>query len=290
MPVVVVGTETPLARALVPLLRERGSEVRAYVRPGEPAEALRALGAKVASGDPGDAETLALVMRDAHTVCHLAGGLPFDDPPREHEAGEGLGAALEAAAEAGIRRFLLLSSVGASTHAPNPYLRERARAERAVAEAGIEHVILRCTHVYGPQSGWLRLMLGAARGPVAAVVGPGTQRLAPVFVEDVAACLAAADDRAAGASGTFALQGPDQVSADELVDLLAGRRRRKVHLPPRRAAAARLLLGASPPPSALALLAADSLADGRRAEAEFGLALTPLREGLARSGVPAAGA
>ena len=49
----------------------------------------------------------------------------------------------------------------------------------------------------------------AARRPVAAVViGPGTQRVAPVHVDDVAHALAAADDRTGGRDRHFAWAGP----------------------------------------------------------------------------------
>ena len=97
--------------------------------------------------------------------------------------------------------------------------------------------------------------------------------MAPVFVEDVAAVLGAADDRAQSVSGTFGLQGPDTVTADELLQLLGregrrGLRRRRIRIS--RAAAE--------------ILASDSLADAPDAAAEFGVELTPLHQALQASG------
>src|SRR5207249_4483479 len=60
------------------------------------------------------------------------------------------------------------------------------------------------------------------------VLGSGAQVLAPVYVDDVAAILAAADDRGQTVSGTWGLEGPDRVGADEPADLLAGRHRRQL--------------------------------------------------------------
>ncbi|HEX2026283.1 MAG TPA: NAD(P)H-binding protein, partial [Actinomycetota bacterium] len=211
MPVVVTGPTGGVGRVLVPVLAERG-EVRAVVRRRSPAtDELRSGGAKVAVCDLADTSTLATVMGDAHTVVHLAGALDLPDEAEYEPVNHGTVIdALEASDQASVRRFILLSYPGASPSAENPYLAAKGRAEEAVRASGLEHVILRCTHVYGPSQRWLTEMRAAARRPVAAVVvGSGTQRIAPVFVRDVAAAILAADDRAASVEGTFALQGPD---------------------------------------------------------------------------------
>lgn len=282
MPVVVTGANGFVGRAAIPVFLHRGSEVRAVVRDRGAAPALRALGAKVAIAGLEDPGALGAVMRDAHTVCHLAGSLDLPDEDTYERVNHRLTrSVLEAATEAGVTRFLLLSYPGASPEAANAYLRSKGRAEEAVRASGLQHVILRSTHVYGPGGRWLREAAEAARLPVASVViGPGTQRLAPAFVRDVAAGMGAADDRSDEIAGTFGLQGPDVVTADDLADLLAGRHRRKIHLSPR--SAARLARFRARPPSvtALEVLAADSLADAPDASAEFGLRRTPLLEGL----------
>ena len=285
MPVVVTGANGSVGRVLIPVLVEGGSEVRAVVRSRARAEALRAVVAKVAVCDLADVETLTVVMRGAHTVCHLAGGLDFPDD-HTYEASN-LGTtrdALEAAKEAEVARFVFLSYPGASPAASNAYLRAKGKAEEAVRDSGLEHVILRSTHILGRGSVWLREMRAAATRPLAAVVvGTGAQRLAPVFAGDVAACLAGADDRAGAVSGTFGLQGPDVVTADELADLLVGRRRRKIHLGPAAAQRAARLTGRRMSTTFAEILAADSLADAPDAAAEFGAKVTPLRAGMTAS-------
>src|SRR5919108_3171486 len=229
MPVVVAGASGLVGRAAVRSFSERSPEVRAYVRRREAADALRDLGAKVAVGTIDDVDTLALVMKGAHTVCHLVGGLDLpDERAYERTNLESVRTALEAARRARIERFLFLSYPGASATTANAYLRCKGLAEEAVAASGMDHVILRCTHVYGPGSRWLNQTTRLARGWPSMVLGSGRQRLAPVFVEDVAAVLAAADDRDRTTSGTWGLEGPDRLTADELADLLAGRRRRKL--------------------------------------------------------------
>jgi uncharacterized protein YbjT (DUF2867 family) len=287
VPVVVTGASGGIGRVLVPLLVERG-EVRAVIRDRAAADPLREIGAKVATCDLADTVTLATVMAGAHTVCHLAGALDLPDDAAYEAANLGtVRDALESAGEAGVRRFVFVSYPGASPDSPNAYLRAKGRAEEAVRASGLEHVILRTTHVYGPRQPWLDEMRAWSARPVAAVVvGSGAQRLAPTYVEDAARGLVAADDRVGTVSGTFGLQGPDVLTADELFDRLAGRRRRKVHLGPEAARRAARLLGRRLSATMLEVLAADSLADAPDAAAEFGLPTTPLRDGLDASGAP----
>ena len=282
MPVVVTGASGGVGRVLVPLLAERG-EVRPVVRGPADAERLRAVGAKAAVADLSETPVMSTVMAGAHTVVHLAGGLDLPDDAAYEASNLGTTRdVLEAAVEAGAARFLFLSYPGASADSPNPYLRAKGLAEDAVRSSGLDHLILRCTHVYGPGQRWLDEMRRAALRPLAAtVVGTGRQRIAPVHVRDVAAALLAADDRTEPVSGRLALQGPEVVTADELVDLLAGRPRRKVHLSPETARRTARFLGRTVHPALLELLASDSIADEASAAAELGLSLTPLREGLA---------
>lgn len=281
MPVVVTGANGLVGRTLIPLLVGQGAQVRAYVRRREAADPLRALGAKVAVGDPFDPDTLATVMSDAHTVCHLIGSLALDDAAAYERVNLGsTQAVLSAARSAKVARFLFLSYPGASPDAANAYLRAKGAAEQEVRGSGLQHAIVRSTHVYGPGSSWLELTTRSARSPVAAVVGAGSQRLAPVHVSDVAAVLAAADDRAVETSGTYGLQGPDVVTADELADLLAGKAKPKMHLSPQAARLGARIVGQRFSRTLFEVLAEDSLSDAPDAAEEFGVALTPLDVGL----------
>ena len=240
----------------------------------------------MAVGEIDDVETLAVVMRGAHTVCHLVGGLDLPDDEAYERVNVGsVSAALDAARRAKVSRFLLLSYPGADSSSTNSYLRAKGRAEDVLESAHVEPVIVRCTHVYGPGSPWLERMRRLARGFPAATIGSGSQRIAPVFVDDVARVLAAADDRAHAASGSWALEGADRFTADEFTDRLAGRRRRKLHLSARTANGATRLLRKPVSLTALEVLAADSLADDGMpdAAAEFGVNRTSLDDGLERS-------
>jgi NADH dehydrogenase len=284
MPVVVTGASGFIGARAVLAFSRIAPEVRAFVRDRQGAAPLRELGAKVAVGEIGDVDRLEVVMAGAHTVCHLVGGLTLPaGMDYESRVVGTLGSVLEAACRAGVERILYLSYPGASAVASNPYLRAKGRAERAIADSGIEHVVIRSTHVYGPGGSWVAALRKQAFARSAVVVGNGRQVLAPVFVDDVAAVLASADDRDRVTSGTWGLEGPDRLTADEMIDRLAGRARRKLHVSPRMAALVGRATGSAYGLPLLEVLESDSVADAPDAAAEFGVERTSLDEGLRRT-------
>ena len=117
---------------------------------------------------------------------HLVGGVnqPSDDEMFAANHGSTL-AAVAAAKEAGVRRFILLSVPGASIDQGHPFLRAKGLAEEVVLHSGLEHAVLRTSHAYGLGGLWFTSVVeGADHG---FVVGDGTQRWAPVLADDVAA-------------------------------------------------------------------------------------------------------
>jgi NADH dehydrogenase len=281
MPVVVIGASGLVGRHAVPAFARVSPEVRAYVRRRETAEELRRLGAKVAVGSINDIDTLSTVMDGAHTVCHLVGGpLEADEQALEASILGSLAPVLTAAVAAGVRRVLYLSFPNASPLAPNLLLRLKGLAEEALRSSGLEFAIVRSTWIYGPGSAWLDRISNVSMRWQIALTGGGNQTWAPVFVEDVAAVLLAADDRQGLRSGVWGLEGPDRVTSNAFLELVIGGRASKKHPRPRFAQKASRQ---GWPNRALAdLLAGDSLADAPDAAAEFGIERTPLAEGLRR--------
>jgi uncharacterized protein YbjT (DUF2867 family) len=280
MPVAVTGGPAWLVAHLSEAFTAVSPQVRALVSSRSEAERVRRLGVKAAVGDHSDLGVLGPVLSGVHTLCHVAGGTP--DPSGWEEAD--MTALLDAAAGEGLRRMLLVSAPGASAASARERSRGLGRAEEAVAEAVAQAVVIRPAHVYGPGAPWLHAVKGLAAGRPSVVVGSGRQLVAPVFAGDLAAVLVAADHRERVPSGTWGLEGPDRLTADEMADLLGGGRPR-VHLGIRSASGFLRLRGIRPIPEALASLASPSLSDGPDAAAEFGTARTPLAEGLKRSGL-----
>jgi uncharacterized protein YbjT (DUF2867 family) len=288
--------------AVAALLRQGVEHVRALVRDPAQVGDLRRLGAKVALLDATDQDGLRAAMEGVFTACSLTGGLwtrPGEDPYAA--VVDPARVFLAAATSAGVRRVVVCSpaAVGSPAAAANPHLAAKAEVERMVAAAGLEHAILRCTHVLGPGGRLVALLTGrdartggwpgAAGDAAVPVPGDGRQLVAPVWVGDVAAAVAVADD-AVELAATWAVAGPDTVTFDALVDAVHGGPVAKAHLGDGGGAPAggdREPAGSSvgPTPAQLGVLAADSL-PGPGLPAPPGLTPTPLAEALARSAGP----
>lgn len=290
MTVMVTGASGVLGHAIVAALLAR-DEVRATVRRPAAAEPLRELGAKVAVLDPHRADDLVEVLSRCHTLVHLIGGVHQPDADALFWANHGsVEVALDAARQARTKRFVLLSVPGAEASAAHPFLRAKGMAETAVAAAGVEYAIVRSTHAYGLGGLWFTATVQGAMATPPFVCGPGPQPLAPLFAGDVAAVVAAIDDHAAPLAGAWGIEGPDVVSADELVGLLRDDHATPTHADGQPAAAALTDLLETPIDAVTAsFFGMPNRADRPDAAAAFGVRRTGLLDGL-RATLAAAGA
>jgi uncharacterized protein YbjT (DUF2867 family) len=288
MTVMVTGASGLLGRAIVEALVQR-DEVRATVRRPEAGEGLRLLGAKVAVRPVEEPDELIEILPRVQTIVHLVGGVnqPSDGEILAANYGSTI-AAVAAAKEGRVRRLILLSVPGASIDHPHPFLRAKGLAEEAVVNSGLEHAVLRSSHAYGLGGLWFAsTVMGAEHG---FVVGNGKQRVAPVLADDVARVVAAIDDRRDPIEGVWNLSGSEELTADEVFEIV-GEGGVPAHLDPS-SAAERLteLLEIPVSVRATELFAGPSMADtsdvasleapAPDAAAAFGVATTPFEEGL----------
>ncbi len=289
--VLVTGGTGFVGPKVVRALREAGHDVRALVR--NPARGA-ALGCEPAEGDMTDPESLRRATDGCDAVVHLVAIITGRPGDFERVMTEGTAELAGAAAASGVRRFVLMSALGTSEQTKDlvPYYRAKWAMERTVEGSGIPYTIFRPSFVFGADGGALQQFLRIARlAPVTPIVGPGTQRLQPIWVDDVAAHFAAAVDLHAAAGRTFELGGPDVVDWNEFwarAKRALGKRRPSVHVPfwLLRQQARLLELLPHPPVTRdqLKMLAAgDNVVTDPSAREVFGLPLVPLDEQLRRA-------
>jgi uncharacterized protein YbjT (DUF2867 family) len=124
---------------------------------------------------------------------------------------------LDAARQAGVRRIVHVSVVGADRDGPTPYVRAKAVVEDMVRASGLEWSIVRPTLTYGPKDILVNNMAWALRRlPLYGMPGAGRYTIQPVHVDDVARiCVELAD----GPPGrTVDAAGPDVLRFREMVD------------------------------------------------------------------------
>ncbi len=106
---------------------------------------------------------------------------------------EGTRNVVDAVQEAGIRRYLHMSALGARADAIAAYHRTKWQAEEYVRDSGLDWTIFRPSLIHGADGEFMQLMKRFVCGllpPVIPYFGNGLAKIQPVSVKDVAYCFA----------------------------------------------------------------------------------------------------
>jgi uncharacterized protein YbjT (DUF2867 family) len=287
--ILVTGATGFIGKHLVATLRSLEQPTRCLVRSSSRGRQLEARGCALVRGDMADPSSLRAACDGVDVVVHLVAIIRGRASDYERVMTSGTRALIEAASEARVRRFVLVSALGLdqSTHELTPYYRAKWDEERALEASGLERVIFRPSFVFSRSGGVLPTFLRLVRySPITPVLGPGTQRIQPISIEDVVAHLIKGLDLEPARDRSFDLVGPDSVSWDELYALIAhvlGKRRLRVHIPFSLARAQATLFDRLPgfpfTRDQLKMLAAgDNIGDAASTRQVFQLPLTSLEE------------
>lgn len=202
---------------------------------------LERRGVKLHQGSILNGTSLTAAMEGADCVCHFAAAFKesnVDDEYFRRLNVDGTVNVVEAAARAGVRRFVHCGTAGIygqriegtidesfEARPWNIYERTKLEAERHLRakarELGIEYVILRPTAVYGPRDDrLLKLFKSAAKGRFP-LFGEGEGRRHMVYVTDLADAFLRACEIPGAASKEMIVGGPCAVPLREMLHLLA---------------------------------------------------------------------
>jgi nucleoside-diphosphate-sugar epimerase len=252
------------------------------------------VGTTPVAGDLTDADALARAIATAEPECvfHLAAEIASQrDAARIREVNvDGTRRLLEACEAAGVRRVVFTSTVvtgdaegrvlDEETELPvvTEYGRSKQEGERLLRDSGLEDVIIRPSHVYGPGGWFVEEFVNRLRQPGRfAVIGSGDNWWDVVRAEDVASACADAAERAP-AGALFHVVDDEPIRFYDFVALAADALGTG---PPRRVPAwvARLAAGADP----VRAVTRSAKSSNHRIKSELGW--TP-RFPTAREGVP----
>ncbi|WP_439552290.1 complex I NDUFA9 subunit family protein [Falsiroseomonas sp.] len=174
-----------------------------------------------------DAAAVARAVEGADVVVNLVGILHGDF---DNVQARGPGVVAQAAAAAGVRRFVQVSAIGADAASDSRYARSKAEGEAAVRAAFPAATILRPSVVFGAEDNFFNRFAGMARLlPFMPVVSGGT-RFQPVFVGDVADAVMAAVERDDAAGRTYELGGPRVMTMRDVLRFILDTTRRNKRL------------------------------------------------------------
>jgi NADH dehydrogenase len=292
--ILVTGGTGFIGPYVVHALRARDLPVRVLVRDARRGSRATAWGAELVQGDVTEPASLTAALDGVDAVVHLVAIIKGAPADFERVMAQGTRNVVAAAKAAGVRRFVLASALGLDERSKDtvPYYAAKWEMERAVKESGLEHVIFRPSFVFGRDGGVLPTFVRLARfAPVTPIVGPGTQRLQPIWVDDLAEYYVRAIDEPAAANRMFELGGPDAPTWNEFWERLKrvlGSRRPSLHIPfglmRVQAALTERLPGAPVTRDQLTMLElGDNVVTTTDAVETFGLPLVPLDEQLRRA-------
>ena len=168
------------------------------------------------------------VLYNTYWIRFARGKLTFD------RTVENTRTLISAAEEAGLRRIVHISITNASADSTLPYFRGKGLVEAAVMGSNLSHAIVRPALIFGGEDILINnIAWFLRRFPLFAVVGSGSYRVQPIFVEDLAEL--AVDAAELDEDVIIDAVGPETFTFAGLVRLVAdtlGRRIRLVHVRP----------------------------------------------------------
>jgi uncharacterized protein YbjT (DUF2867 family) len=151
MRVAIAGGHGQIALRLAKVLSERGDQVVGLIRNPDHADDVRQAGAEpeVVDLEFASEDDVARAIAGSDAVVFAAGAGPGSGPARKDTMDYGGAVQLIAAAkQSGIRRYVIVSSMGANAGAPGEdtfdvYQRAKGRADDAVRASGLDWTVVR---------------------------------------------------------------------------------------------------------------------------------------------------
>jgi uncharacterized protein YbjT (DUF2867 family) len=243
--VLVTGASGFVGSHLLPELLGAGHRVVALVRSAEAgAKVTRRLPAELVTnvelrtGDVDRPATLAPALAGVDAVVHLAAIARDSNGGRQLLSVnlDGTRNVIAAMQASGVRRLVHLGALGVEDREDLHYGKSKARAERAVAESGLDWTILKPSLLFGPGDGFFNIVADLVRiSPgIIPVPGDGNSRFQPLHVADLALCLRLSLEPPETVGHAYELGGPRTWTYREITAEICratGRRRAIVPVP-----------------------------------------------------------
>ncbi|WP_027882291.1 complex I NDUFA9 subunit family protein [Meiothermus rufus] len=220
MKILLIGGSGYVGTHLAQHLLAQGHQVSVASRRGQGALAeVRYLRADVATG-----EGLLEAAQGQEALVYLVGIIREKRGQTFQQAHvEGVRHSLAAAQEAGIRRFLHMSALGAALGTGSRYYQTKAEGEALVEASGLDWTILRPSLIFGPGDeffGGILKGLVTAPIPFIPLIGDGHFVFRPIWVGDVAQAFEQALRNPATLHQRYDLVGPKEYTFRELILLV----------------------------------------------------------------------
>ena len=238
MKVLVTGGTGSTGKALVRRMLDEGHEVVALdYKEGYKTHELRDWGAELVVGSVTDMDVVRRCMRGVEVVHHVAAAFRELNVSRIHYRAvnvDGTRVVLDAALEAGVRKFVYCSTCGVHGNVDHPpagedapiqpadyYQQTKYDAEPMVlayGAKGLKSTILRPAAIFGPgDTGRFRMIFAQIARGWFPIFGDGQVLYHPLYIDNFLDALVLAMDEPAGTGRAYLIADAEYVTIEELV-------------------------------------------------------------------------
>jgi NADH dehydrogenase len=216
--ILVLGATSHPGQKLVPLLLDKGYQVRALTRDSRKSQAVRSLGAEVFEGDLRQPDILLRACKDAEAVVSsVTAPMPVEDDNVLTVDEAGNCSLMKAAKRCGVRQFILVSIYGAAPNHPIDLFRIKYRTEASLKALGMDYTILRPTAFMDTWCAHIGVQV--TKGQEVTIFGDGKNRINFVAAEDIAKFIVFALEDPRLCNQTLTIGGPENLTFDEVVSI-----------------------------------------------------------------------
>ncbi|MFN3399129.1 MAG: complex I NDUFA9 subunit family protein, partial [Ferrovibrio sp.] len=190
--VTVFGGSGFIGRYVVQKLAREGARIRVAIRRPEEGLFLKPMGSvgqiDIVQANIRVPMSVQQAVKGSDVVINCVGIL-FERGAQKFSAVQARGAEVIAlcAKEAGVKKMVQISAIGADAESGSDYAKSKAAGEAGVHRHMPQATIIRPSVVFGPEDDFFNRFAGmAAMAPVLPLVDGGNTKLQPVYVGDVA--------------------------------------------------------------------------------------------------------
>lgn len=224
----IVGATSNPGRKLVPLLLEKGYQIRVLTRDPHKLEDAQFLGAEVIVGDMRQPDTLLRACEGAEAVVSSVVAARTIGNNNVHTVdAAGNRSLMDAAKRSGVKHFVFVSAYSAASNHLADLLRIKYQTEEYLKTTGMDYTILRPTAFM--ETWCARIGMQVMAGREVTVFGNGKNPINFISAEDVAKFIVFALEDPRLRNQALTIGGPQNLTFDEVVSIYERLLSKNVH-------------------------------------------------------------